>query len=236
MSTYVRGGYKRKEIMDFLERDYPQYAWSFRSLDRRMRKFAIYFTDKDVTVDQVKDAVKKELEGPGKLIGYRAMHNKIRQEYELNVPRDLVHDVMYDLDPDGLAARRPGKNRGKKKGHFTTKGVDWVHSLDGHDKLMGFQNSTFPLAIYGSIDTASRRIMWLRVWVTNSDPKIVGRWYLEYLYESMRLPSILRVDRGTETGVMATMHAYLRRNHGDMDPTDTVIFGPSTANQIELHF
>ena len=159
MSTYVRCGYKRKEIIDFLERDYPQYAWSFRSLDRQMREFAIYFTDKDVTVDQVKDAVKKELEGPGKLIGYRAMHNKIRQEYELNVPRDLVHDVMYELDPDGLAARRPGKNRGKKKGHFATKGVDWVHSLDGHDKLMGFQNSTFPIAIYRSIDTASRRIM-----------------------------------------------------------------------------
>ena len=111
-----------------------------------------------------------------------------------------------------------------------------MHSLDGHDKLKGFQNSTFPLAIYGSIDTASRRIMRLRLWVTNSDPKIAGRWYLEYSYESMRLPSILRIDRGTETGVMATMHAYLRRNHGVMDPTDTVVFGPSTANQVKLHF
>ena len=23
--------------------------------------------------------------------------------------------------------------------------------------------------------------------------------------------------------------------HGDMDPTDTVIYGPSTANQVSLH-
>lgn len=32
---------------------------------------------------------------------------------------------------------------------------------------------------------------------------------------------------------MATMHAYLRQGHGDMDPAETVIYGPSTSNQIE---
>jgi hypothetical protein len=31
---------------------------------------------------------------------------------------------------------------------------------------------------------------------------------------------------------MATMHAFLRGNHGDMDPDDTVIYGPSTSNQV----
>ena len=45
--------------------------------------------------------------------------------------------------------------------------------MDGHDKLMGYQNSTFPLAIYGCIDTASRKILWLRVWNTNSKPEII---------------------------------------------------------------
>ena len=30
------------------------------------------------------------------------MQNKLRHEYKLNVPRDLVHYVMFDLDPDGL--------------------------------------------------------------------------------------------------------------------------------------
>ena len=33
------------------------------------------------------------------------------------------------------------------------QGPNWVHSLDGHDKLMGYQNSTFPLAIYGCLDS-----------------------------------------------------------------------------------
>ena len=31
---------------------------------------------------------------------------------------------------------------------------------------------------------------------------------------------------------MATMHAFLNQHHGDMDPAETVIYGPSTANQV----
>ena len=163
LQKYVRQGLKRDEILNFMERDFGDYAWSLRTLDRRMRHFDIRYTNTDVTVEEVKSAVRKELDGPGKLLGYRAMHNKIKQEYLLNVPRNLVHAVMFDLDPEGLEARCPTVKKGKTKGHFSTKGTNWVHSMDGHDKLMGYQNSTFPLAIYGSIDTASRKILWLKI-------------------------------------------------------------------------
>ena len=71
-----------------------------------------------------------------------------------------------------------------KKGNTPLKAQNFVHSLDGHDKLVGYQNSTFPLAIYGRIDTASGKILWLKTWVTNSDPQRIGYWYLEYLYET----------------------------------------------------
>jgi hypothetical protein len=43
---------------------------------------------------------------------------------------------------------------------------------------------------------------------------------------------MIRVDKGTGTVEMVTMHAYLRQNHQDMDPNETVIYGPSTANQV----
>jgi len=83
-----------------------------------------------------------------------------------------------------LEIKRRLENKKKAtKGHFTTNGPNWVWSLDGHDKLMGYQNSTFPLAIYGCIDTASRKIVWLRVWNTNSKPELIGKWYYEYLLE-----------------------------------------------------
>ena len=44
------------------------------------------------------------------------------------------------------------------------------------------------------------------------------------------------MDKGTETGVMATMHAFLRRHHGDTEPCDTVIYGPSTTNQVSISY
>ena len=232
LQKYVRQGLKRDEILNFMERDFGDYAWSLRTLDRRMRHFDIRYTNTDVTVEEVKSAVRKELDGPGKLLGYRAMHNKLRQEYLLNVPRNLVHAVMFDLDPEGLESRCPTVKKGKAKGHFSTKGTNWVHSMDGHDKLMGYQNSTFPLAIYGSIDTASRKILWLKIWTGNSDPKRIARWYLEHLYEKRAIASHIRIDRGSETGIMATMHSYLRQSNGDMNPFDTVIYGPSTSNQV----
>jgi hypothetical protein len=232
LSAYVSQGLKREEILDFVKRDYQEYTWSFRTLDRRLRAFDIYYTDKGISVEQIQDAVRKELDGPGQLLGYRAMQNKLRQEHGLNVPRDLVHDVMYDLDEEGLAARRPCRKQKKNRGHFTTKGVNWVFSLDGHDKLMGYQNGTFPPAVYGCLDAACCKLMWLKVWVSNSDPNLIGKWYLENLYECRKMPSILRLDKGTETVVITTMHAFLRQHHGDMDPKNTIIYGPSTSNQV----
>lgn len=64
------------------------------------------------------------------------MQNRLRQEHYLLVPRDLVHAAMLDLDEEWLAARYPIRKKGKPKG------VNWVSSLDGHDKLMGYMNST----------------------------------------------------------------------------------------------
>ena len=82
----------RTEILDFMKRDFSQYAWSLSSLDRRMRYFDIHYTDNiiNVTVEQIRDAVKKEVDGPGKLLGYRAMQKTLRQEHELKDPWDCL--------------------------------------------------------------------------------------------------------------------------------------------------
>ena len=59
-----------------------------------MRFFNIFNCDKNVSLNAVKETVKEELNGPGKLLGYRAMHLKIMQKNGLNVTRDQVYDVM----------------------------------------------------------------------------------------------------------------------------------------------
>ena len=42
----------------------------------------------------------------------------------------------------------------------------------------------------------------------------------------------LRLDKGTETGDMATIHAYLRKDHDDDGTEDTVHYGTSTTNKV----
>ena len=105
LAKFVSLNLKRMEIVDFLRKDYPMYAWSLRSLARRMQYFGIQFTDYDVEVNDVEAAVEKEISGPGKLLGYRAMHEKIREIRGLNVPKDLVYMVMAKVDPSGLEER-----------------------------------------------------------------------------------------------------------------------------------
>ena len=49
------------------------------------------------------------------------------------------------------------------------------------------------------------------------------------------IPTVVHIDRGTETDLLATMQSYLfQLNLGDdYDGTDCVMHGPSTQNKIE---
>ena len=50
----VEKSLKRTELLSFVERDFPHYSWSLRSLDRRLRHFNIYYQDRNVTVAEVR--------------------------------------------------------------------------------------------------------------------------------------------------------------------------------------
>ena len=94
---------------------------------------------------------RKSWEGPGQLLGYRAMNQKL----------------MAKLDSEGLEVKT-FKEKGKGSLYILSivMGPEaiWGHqygvSSDGHDKLCGYQNSTFALSVYGCIDTFPRKILY----------------------------------------------------------------------------
>ena len=110
---------KRSEVLDSLKRDYPEYAWSLPTLDRRMRHFDIKYINYETTVDEVVAAFNTENDGPGQLLGYRAMHKKLREQHGLAVPCGLVYDVMTMECPEGLKRRKKKRKRGPV-GTFTS--------------------------------------------------------------------------------------------------------------------
>ena len=139
-------------------------------------------------------------------------------------------------------------------------------SVDGHDKLCGFQKSMFPLCVYGGQDAFSGKICFLRVWTSNNNPSVIGRHYFQHVIESkgkrllrcckllqldnsyhilymhlliiIVIPHTLRMDRGTETDLMSSIHCHLHQRCGTYENLDVIIencikYGPSTANKIE---
>ena len=154
------------------------------------------------------------------------------------MPRDVVYGIMDVVDPKGLKDRKPNKKTKQKRGKLESPGVNFVFSLDGHDKLMGYQNSTFPLAVYGCMNTCSRKIMWMHVWTTNSNPALPAFWYARYLEETHILAMSFRLDKGTEATTIGAFHAFLLARvmgYSVEDAADSVTCGPSISNRVRLY-
>ena len=87
LNTHYTGG----------KHDYPEYAWSLPRLDRRMRYFDITkYINYETTVDEVVAASNTENDGPGQLLGYRALHKKLREQHGLAVPHVFFLPTQRD--------------------------------------------------------------------------------------------------------------------------------------------
>ena len=53
-------------------------------------------------MDHVEEAVREEMDGPGRLLGYHALHKKVREVHGLKFPRNLVYAMMENVDSSGL--------------------------------------------------------------------------------------------------------------------------------------
>ena len=98
------------------------YAWSLRTLCRRLHYFDIKYIDYEIELNDLEEAVRKEMNGPGNLLGYRALHRKIREVHGQKVPRDLVYVMMTEVDPGGLEERGGvGQPKRARRGVFSSK-------------------------------------------------------------------------------------------------------------------
>ena len=78
--------------------------------------------------------------------------------------------------------------------------------------------------MYGCIDTASRKVIWLRIFTDNCEPKRTARWCFDYLFEKRIVPERLRIDKSFGTGNMRTIHPFVRSGHGDLgNPSNSTI-------------
>lgn len=108
-----------------------------------------------------------QLRGSGCMHGYRWMHQKCLKE-GMTVPRNVVYSLMQILDPKGIEIRKKGRLRRRQ---YFTKGPNYLWRVDAYDKL-----KPYGLCISGCIDGFSRHIMWLNVYHTSSNPRVIARY------------------------------------------------------------
>ena len=142
--------------------------------------------------------------------------------------------MLQNKDPERLEFQCASSKKKESKRYFSCDGPLNVVSLDGHEKLCGYQSCTFSVRVYGCLDTYSRKILFLRVRYSNSNSMIIGEKYLKFLHEVRTLARFIWIDCGTDPGKMATIQTYLSSKVSDLnDSVDSVIYGPSTTNKIE---
>eukprot|EP00112_Aurelia_sp_Birch-Aquarium-sp1_P014494 Seg3133.2 transcript_id=Seg3133.2/GoldUCD/mRNA.D3Y31 product="hypothetical protein" protein_id=Seg3133.2/GoldUCD/D3Y31 len=212
---YFKAGYKYDVILAFLGK-YHQIKISMRTLKKRLKSLGLGRRSQNFDANDVTLRVQQELDGPGRLRGYRSVWHSLRMD-GLSVPRNVVANILREEDPDGCAER---SRRRLKRRVYINQGPNAVWHIDGYDKLKPYG---FP--IHGCINGYSRKILWLFVSRSNNDPVVIGNAYLEAVKEFNGCPLKVRSDLGTENGLVATAQGFFRND------LSAHIYGSSPHNQ-----
>lgn len=176
---------------------------------RRLKLFGLsrkHFFSKansDGLIEEARRRISHIISGPGSLAGYRSVWHTLEME-GLRVPRVVVHEIMKELDPEGIELRKA--NRLKRR-EYINPGPNFSWHQDGYDKLKPFG---FP--IHGAIDGFSRRILWLKVTRSNNSPDNIAAFFLDTVSELKGCPIELITDLGTENSLVAALQSFFRDN------------------------
>ena len=145
------------------------------------------------------------------------------KEAGIKAKKEDIRLILKELDPLGVEERR---SRCLKRRSYYAKGPNYIWHVDGYDKL-----KPYGLCISGCIDGFSRKLIWLNVYHTNNNPRVIGGYYLQSVKECGGCPRIVRADFGTENGQIQDFQHFLRQNNTDSLVQHAYIEGASTLNQ-----
>ncbi len=220
---YFSMGYTAMQIQYFLTMRH-RFHTSLRHLRRLMWGLGLYSRGRPSSVFDIVDAIRTELNGSGRLLGYRSMWRRLTTTYGLRVSQNITRLLLGVLDPEGVALRSHGRLHRRQ---YICGGPNHVWHIDGWDKL-----KQFGFAVHACIDGFSRKILWLHVNRSNNNPAVIAGYYLKTVKRLNRVPRLVRSDRGTENGLVRLLQIALRLNHNDtLSGYQSFRYGRSTSNQ-----
>ncbi|XP_070410032.1 uncharacterized protein [Nothobranchius furzeri] len=194
---------------------------SMRTLRRNLKRMGLYRRKNDSDPLEVAAFLIDQLQGYGRLHGYKLHHlNCIQAGYV--VTQSTVRHLLKYIDPHGVAQRR--RNRLTRR-TYVNPGPNFMWHVDSYDKL-----KPFGICINGAIDGFSRVMIWLHAYSTNNDPKVIAGYFITEVEKRMGTAARIRSDLGTENVIMAEMQRFLRWTQ-DQNVRNSFITGSSNHNQ-----
>ena len=167
-------GHEYREILHIL-RSQHHINISLRTLKRRLKQYSFQRNGVQFCPGSLRDAILEIIGGPGSTIGYRSVWHALQRK-GIRVPRSLVEEIVRELDPNGVEARKPHKLRRRE---YICVGPNKVWHADGSDKPKPYG---FP--IHECIDGYSRKVLWLYVTRSNNLlPDNIAAYYLDAVRE-----------------------------------------------------
>ncbi|KAJ7265692.1 hypothetical protein C8J57DRAFT_1620785 [Mycena rebaudengoi] len=118
----------------------------------------------------------------------------------------LVMSYFQIHEADLVRVRRQNRLRRKR---FWAAGSNDILAVDQHDKW----KYKFGLALHSGIDPFVGKIHWMKIWWSNSNPRLILSYYLDHVQESGHMPLVTQSDPGNENFGMANGHTLLRHWH-----------------------
>ncbi|KAJ7077312.1 hypothetical protein B0H15DRAFT_1003903 [Mycena belliarum] len=156
-------------------------------------------------VDSIREAMQR-LRAQYPKAGQREISGLLFHEEDMSVPRSVITSYFAIYEPELVRQRRA--NRLKRK-RFWAAGVNDLWAVDQHDKW----KYKFGLALHSGLDPFIGRIHWLKIWWTNSNPRLILSFYLDTVAESGYMPLVSQSDPGVENFGLANGHTLLRHWH-----------------------
>ena len=224
MIAYFKLGYAYKDIINCLALSHG-ITMSLITLKRMLRSLQLRRRHPctEEIVENAVNFIHNELQGSGQMIGYKAMWRRLQNE-GIVISSHTVRHLMLHLDEEGVRQRRMRRLRHRE---YVSPGPNFVWHVDGYDKL-----KPYGFAIHGAIDGFSRRVMWLEVGVSNNNPRVCVKYFLETIQRIKVLPRVVRCDHGTENVHIRDVQVYFREGYDDdFAGEHSFLQGKSSSNQ-----
>ncbi|KAL1687133.1 hypothetical protein GGG16DRAFT_117261 [Schizophyllum commune] len=179
------------------------YACSAKSIQRARARLGLKGTrQRAATYDDIGPSI-AQIRERYPTWGARQIVNTLRLDYALKVPEKRVLEYLREIEPDQVRARK--RFRFKRKQYVST-GVMDVITLDQHDKWKRFH-----LYLHVGLDPYPGKILWLKIWWTNRNSRLIAHFYLEACRRLGGVALLTQSDPGTENNAVANCQTNIRQ-------------------------